>query len=262
MKLKSRIFLFAIVLFVITACTVQPEVSAEVMPTTTFTETPVVLAGTIEPLFSTIPTPKPTEEELYSGSPTISYEVQEEIKQVVEAYIDLRYQSFVALEVQNIGELISNDDIAQELLGEEIVKLTYEVKHKELNDNRYADYSVSLNYLSFTPGELTNGLEFTPLEINEIGNMVLEDSAFDEKDALVVQVLVRESSEYTYQNDVELNPDNPKVAKLSGIEHIIILKKNDGVWRIISDYYIDDLWRMIRETGITPQELLDELKDQ
>lgn len=139
MQLKCKLLLFCLMVFSITACAVQPEVSAEAMPATTLIETPIsptttsspVPIETSQPAIMTTPslqpTPLPTEESLYPDSPALSEEVIEEIKEVINAYIDLRYQSYSTLEVQDFASLTSDSEIAQELLAEELAKVGYEV---------------------------------------------------------------------------------------------------------------------------------------
>ncbi|MEE4195066.1 MAG: hypothetical protein V2J07_07700 [Anaerolineae bacterium] len=268
MNPKRILLFFCLLLVSLTACAVQAEASAEAMPTVTIIETPIsptatsspVPTETAEPQPVTEPTPLPTEESLYPDSPALSEEVIEEIKEVINAYIDLRYQSYVTLAMQDFSSLTSDSEIAQELLQQEIGKLTVELKRKEIYNNRYAEYSLSLEYYSFTPGNIENDLEFNPLKDNR---EELTSSDFDghNADNLVVQVVLTENSEFIYQSTMELEPENPTIAGLSGRVHTVILEKNNGQWKIISDYYNDFLWDTLRNTDATVESLLEELKE-
>src|SRR5690606_24430121 len=65
-------------------------------------------------------------------------------------------------------------------------------------------------------------------------------------------VLVIEDSETTSENSSLLT-------RISGEKHIIILRKEQGEWKIVSDYYNDFLWRNIRQKDQTIDDILNRI---
>ncbi|MFZ5908650.1 MAG: amidase domain-containing protein [Chloroflexota bacterium] len=47
---------------------------------------------------------------------------------------------------------------------------------------------------------------------------------------------------------------------MSGLEHTIILRQEEGEWKIVSDNYNDYLWRILRKTGISADALLNAIQ--
>ncbi len=62
-----------------------------------------------------------------------------------------------------------------------------------------------------------------------------------------------------------ISKTEPIVSKMRNLDHTILLKKTQNGWKIVSDYYEDYLWRMLRATNLSKDELLrtiDEAQDQ
>jgi len=67
--------------------------------------------------------------------------------------------------------------------------------------------------------------------------------------------VLEEKGKVVYELSARLDPQNPIVSSHS-LRHIIQLVKESGRWKILSDTYTDYLWRIMQETGITPEQLL------
>lgn len=162
-----------------------------------------------------------------------SAEEQEALKAIIQAYIEIRY---CALSVSNaeafnqdeFDNLVSELPEASSFLREEKAKLAVQVKHAELDHLRYVNYRFFLNFRSITVDPATQ----------------------------IATVAVVEGNEVVYEISQELNPTSPIVSRTGGIEHTILLRKEQDGWKIISDSYYDDLWKMLRASGDSTDEIL------
>lgn len=158
---------------------------------------------------------------------------QELLKAIVHEYVDIRYR---ALSLSGSGDITQNgfDDLvsdgseSHDFQRKELGKLSVEIKYAQLNQMRYADYEFILNFRDITIDPST-------------------------QDATIV---VSEENKVVYEISAELNPINPIISQSASIKHIIVLRKNQGQWQIISDVYNDDLWKMLRQSGQTTDEIL------
>jgi len=186
-------------------------------------------------LISLTPTPTGTPVGTNNGQTgeILSAEEQTELKSIVQSYIEMRYQ---ALSVSNaddfkqngFGNLMAETARAKVFLREEMGKMAVEIKHAQLNHLRYVNYEVILDFHSITV-----------------------DPA-----AQTATILVSERNSVTFELSEEANPDNPLVSHSSGIEHTILLQKEQRQWKVVSDYYNDDLWKMLRQKGKSTDEIL------
>ncbi|MEA1977658.1 MAG: hypothetical protein U9N80_07125 [Chloroflexota bacterium] len=115
------------------------------------------------------------------------------------------------------GNLVSDGPDAEDFLVTEMGKLVVQRKHYELNDLLYVEYEYSLDYKDITVNRSTN---------------IAEVSLF------VYYEVIHETS-------AESNPKNPIVSKYRD-SHKIILSKDQGEWKIISDNYWDSMWYTLR----------------
>lgn len=157
---------------------------------------------------------------------------QDKIKSIIQSYFDIRYQAMNTLKFDGFGNLVSDIPDAAVFLETESGKLAVEIKHAELNHLRYVDYKYYLDFTAFTAGSSSN----------------------------VVTVSVSENHDVIEEISIELDPEDPFVSHRYDLEHTIILHNENGQWKIISDYYNDYLWRMLRQTGYSTNELLNTLK--
>ena len=168
-----------------------------------------------------------------SNSETATPSTEEEgIKNIIQEYFEIRYRAFNTLQLDGFGNLISNQPEANAFLGAELGKLAVEIKHAELNHLRYMNYVFFLDYKNITVDNSTQ--------------------------TATVSLSIRH--DVVYEVSVELDPVNPIVSHMYNVEHIVLLHQVQGQWKIVSDNYADYLWRMLRQTGISTDEMLRNMK--
>jgi hypothetical protein len=221
--------------------TAVPERSATLIPVTitptislTFmallsTETPFITATYVTPLPIT-GTPQPAINE------RISVEDEESIKKVIREYFDLRYYTFSTSNSNGLpnslfDHLLSDEPETSVFLRLELAKLRMELKHFELNNLRHAAYEYFLDYES---------IFFDPLS-----------------QRATVSLSKRENT--IHEISVMITPGEPIMSSGYNEKHTIILHKENGGWKIVSDEYRDYVWRMLRESGASTDEILHTL---
>jgi hypothetical protein len=185
-------------------------------------------------------TPIPTSTPIFDPTPQgepVSPEQQEELKGIIEAYFEIRYQALSVskpdgFQLDRIGDLVSTEPNAKAFLHAELGKLAVGIKHAELNHIRSAKY----NYF----------LEFR--------NIAVDSSA------QLATVSVVEESDFVDEISMEFSPEDPFVSHTYNLEHTIVLRREPSQWKIISDDYTDYLWRMLRQTGISTDEILNNMQ--
>ncbi len=237
--MKNTVFIMSLVIMLAACAPAQPN-TADIQNTAiALAWTDYVLTQTAQPM-ETLPPPPTFTLTIVFPTPSLlptqltfpvtldpaEAQQQEEIKDVIYAYFDLRYQARSVsppegFQLEDIGNLVSNKPDGKAFLDAELGKLTLELKYAELNHSRYVDSKYFLNFSNFTT------------------DIVAE----------LVTVTVVEDSETISENSAKNNPANPLVAQMSGLEHTIVLRKEQGQWKIVSDYYGDFLWRTIRKKG-------------
>jgi hypothetical protein len=180
-------------------------------------------------------TPTPITDPNNQGKP-VSPEQQKALKAVIQSYFEIRYNALSTshphgFRLDGFGDLVSSGPDAKAFLDAELGKLALEIKYAELNRSRYVEYKYFLDFTNFSMDTATQ----------------------------LVTVSVVENNEFISENSAKGNPANPHVAQMSGLKHMIILRKEQSQWRIVSDYYNDFLWRTLRRTGKTADEILDRL---
>ncbi|MBI5840759.1 MAG: amidase domain-containing protein [Chloroflexi bacterium] len=163
---------------------------------------------------------------------TASVEQQEELKSIIQSYFAIRYRAFNTLQLDGFGDLVSNGPDAKVFVDAELGKLAVEIKHAKLNHLRYVDYKYFLDF---------------------------SDIAIDTSSQMAT-VSVIEENEVIYEISKEHDPEDPIVSRMFDLKHTIGLKKEQGQWKIVSDNYNDYLWRMLRQTGKSTDEMLRTLK--
>lgn len=167
------------------------------------------------------------------GEP-ISEEQQKELKVVIQAYIEIRYSALSSshpygFRLDGFGNLVSIEPDGKAFLDAELGKLALEIKYAELNRSRYVDYKYFLDFSNFSMDPISQ----------------------------LVTASVVEGNEIIYEISAETDPTNPHVAQMSGLTHTIVLRKKQDQWKIVSDYYNDFLWRTLRRTGKSTEEMLN-----
>jgi len=169
-----------------------------------------------------------------AGSSNIAFQGndEEKIKNIIDSYFQIRYESFSTLKLGDFEGLVSEQPDARIWLDQELSKLKVELRHVELNNLRYMDYKFFLNFKEIS---IDNG-----------------ETAF--VNVLISHDVVREVS-------LDLNPDNPNISHLYNLEHKITLHQENGRWKITSDDYTDYLWRMLRKNDTPIDEVLQTMKE-
>jgi len=163
---------------------------------------------------------------------------QVKLKSVIRAYFEMRYKAFSVSQPKDFrltgfGNLLSNSAGAKVFLQEERSKLAVEIKNAQLNHLRYVNYKYSL--------------QFQALTLDASGQ--------------AATVTLAEGNQVVYEISRELDPAKPIVSRAGNIQHIIALRKEQGGWKIISDRYDDDLWKVLRQERKSTAEILSATSD-
>lgn len=145
---------------------------------------------------------------------------QQLIKKVVNDYFDKRYQSQKNLQLADFSSLIANSSTNDDL-KKEMRKLELEVYHSKVFQLQILQYQI---YLDF-------------------GNMTYDPVS------LTATVNVTEGSDVIYSVIA------PTVSKARNISHIIVLQKDNGIWKLSADKYEDDFWKFLKGNTLTDAEL-------
>jgi len=166
-----------------------------------------------------------------------SLEQQEELKNIIYPYFEARYHALSVLYSDDFnrngfGDLVSDQADAKSFLKAELDKLAIEIKHAELNHLRYVQYEYFLSFQSMVVDESN---QTAIVSLTEENNTVDEIS-------------------------LEISPEKPFVSHNYNRIHTIALRREENQWKIVSDDYMDYFWRMLRQTGQSPDELLRNMK--
>lgn len=154
-------------------------------------------------------------------------EEEVEIKQTIEAYFEARYRAHDTLQVEGITELIDTSPQSDDFRRSEMDKLEIEFYHAKLNNLRYVEYKFFLEFKDISVGKFSQTATVSVVEGHDV---VFENSS-------------------------------PLVSSMRNLEHTIVLHKANGAWMIISDYYDDYIWRMLRATNQSMEEVLHSIDE-
>jgi len=221
-KPTSRRYFGIVLLVFLAACGKQTVVLPTKTPVpTTISPTPIP-TSTFIPVTIT-PSPLPTQTKISFFIPE-----QEVLKTIIQAYFDIRYLAFNSLQLDGFGDLVSEEPDAKAFLDAELGKLAVEIKDTRLNNLRYAYYKYFLDFRSIVVDTSTQTVTISVIEENEVIH------------------------EISTQHD----PIDPIVSHRFNLEHTIVLRNEQGQWKIVSDYYNDNLWRILRKPGMSTDEKL------
>lgn len=133
------------------------------------------------------------------------------IKETIEAYFEHRYYAHQTLQLESFESLIGETAEAQAFLQVESGKLMFEIQHLKHSQLRYIDHNFFLDYLDVLMDGTGNLAVVSLLEGHDV---VFEIS---EKSGLL----------------------NPPLSKMRNLHHLITLRKEKGIWKIITDQYED-----------------------
>lgn len=173
---------------------------------------------------------------VYEGSGAASFEDQQDIEAVVWEYFDRRYEIFSISNPEGIpddyfDDLLSASPDAADFLELELAKLRMVLKQRELNNLHYTAYEYFL--------------EFDGISVDET------------RQEAVVSLSKRDN--IIFELSLMIASGEPIISSSANEEHTILLKKEDGGWKIVSDTYSDFVWRMLRKSGAQEDEILNTL---
>ncbi|MFZ5909344.1 MAG: hypothetical protein ACOYYU_04950 [Chloroflexota bacterium] len=242
--MKNRI-IFTFLLITLAACTpvvepvktpAQPTLSALVAAVTTADAlTQAARFPSPPPITAVTPSPLPTQLTIVPTlNPTQTVQ-QEEIKGVIQAYFDLRYQALSVsppkdFQQSGFGNLVSDEPDARDFLVTEMAKLAVERKWIDLNKFGYAKYEYSLKYKDI----------------------------FIDASAQTATVSLLEDFTIVTKRAMESNPEELSTIR-GDLTHEIVLHNEQGQWKIISDTYWDSWWYRYRKPGMSTDEILREI---
>jgi len=241
---KIPLFLVAVIL---TAC--NRFTSPPAPGSTSVMETAVSIAGTnmvgtqmtiptATAILLPVPTSTPT---FFIGSPTTlpsttpthlsPYEADHEaIRKVIAAYFDKVYFMSNSFQVDGFGDTVSTGDEAQGFLKTELRKHAVRITWARRNFLRYASYDYTLDY----------------------------------SEIVVFDAGQRARANFTEGNGIiyELSIPSGIESHMSGVKHIMILKKEPDGWKIIYDVHDDESHRSLYAPTPFPRDVLNELDRQ
>lgn len=151
-----------------------------------------------------------------------------EIQRAIEHYFDARYQSFSSLQLEDLSSMTDNSPQSNSFLDSESDKLKIEIQHAKLNKLGYAENKF---FLVFTEILIDTSSQMATVNLLEGHDVVFEISK-------------------------ELSQSQPIVSTMRNLQHTISLRKVEGQWKIISDNYDDYLWRLLKSSKLSKDELL------
>lgn len=152
---------------------------------------------------------------------------REQIKETVTAYFDMRYRSRQNLVLEDFDGLIDNSSEAKQFLNSETTKLDIEVRHAKANDLGYSQYEYFLDFMDFSI---------------DVGSSI-------------ATVKVIEGHDVIFEISKKLLPNEPILSSMRNRQHTIVVRKTNGVWKIVTDNYEDYLWKILRSGSVTAEEL-------
>ena len=164
-------------------------------------------------------------------TPVSPYEADhEEIRKVIAAYFEKLYSMHNSFQVDGFGDTVSTSDEAKGFLRTELRKQAVEIVLARSNHSRYASYDYTLDY----------------------SEIVVFDGG------------QRARANFTEGNGIvyELSIPSGIESHMSGVKHIMILKKEQDEWKIIYDVHDDQSHRSLYAPTPIPKDVLNGLDQQ
>lgn len=243
---KAKIPLFLVVV-ILTAC--NRFTSPPALSSTSVMETAVSVAKTnMVGTQMAIPTATPTPPAVLTSAPTSfiiasttlpsmtptpvsPYEADhEEIRKVIDAYFDKVYSMHNSFQVDGFGDTVSTSDEAKGFLKTELRKQAVGIVWARRNLLKYASYYYTLDY--------------SEIVVFDAGQRARAN--FTEGNGIVYELSIPSGIE----------------SHMSGVKHIMILKKEQDGWKIIYDVHDDQSHRSLYAPTPFPKDVLDGLDQQ
>jgi hypothetical protein len=158
---------------------------------------------------------------------------RKEIQRAIEQYFEARYRSFSSLQLVDLSPMMDNSPQSNSFLNSESDKLEIEIQHAKLNKLSYAEYKYILDFME-----------------------ILVDTS-----SQTATVSLLEGHDVVFEISKEISQTEPIVSTMRNLQHTIALRKVHEQWKIISDDYDDYLWRLLKSTKISKDELLRSLEE-
>ncbi len=142
---------------------------------------------------------------------------QNEIQNAIHAYFDARYRTMSSLQLEDLSKMIDNSAQGVSFLNSEAGKLEIEIKHAKLNKLGYTQYKIILDF---------------------------KNIVFSSPQSAIITVV--EGHDVIFEISEEISKIYPIVSKMRNLQHTIAVRKVEGTWKIVSDDYEDDLWRLLK----------------
>lgn len=178
-----------------------------------------------------VPTSTPTFSATEPTAPVSPYEADhEEIRKVIDAYFDKAYSMRNSFQVDGLGDTISTSEEANGFLRTELRKRAVDIVWARQNYLRYASYEYTLDY----------------------------------SEIIVFDGGQRARANFTEGNEIvyELSIPSGIVSRMSGVKHIMNLKKEQDGWKIIYDVHDDQSHRSLYAPTPFPNDVLKDLDQQ
>lgn len=149
---------------------------------------------------------------------------------MITSYFEEIYSMHNSFQVDGFGQTVSTSEEAQGFRKTELRNQAVEIVWARRNLLRYASYSYTLN--------------FSEIVVFDAGQ--------------------RARANFTEGNAIVYEPSLPNgiVSQTSGIKHIMILRKEEGGWKIIYDVHDDYSHRSLYAPTPFPKDVLEELDKQ
>lgn len=147
---------------------------------------------------------------------------REMVKTTVRTYFEARYRTLSTLQLEDFSKMADRAAEGKSFWEPELDKLNIEIYHAKLLHLRYVQYKYFLDFREVTIDTSTQSATVSVVEGHDV---VFEASA-------------------------------PVVSNMRNRPHMISLRKENGTWLIVSDVYEDYLWRVIKATGYSKEELM------
>lgn len=159
---------------------------------------------------------------------------EKEIKKVVESYFEIRYRSLSTLQPEDFKNMTKNFPTRSSALPfTELDKLEVEIQHAKQYHLRYSQYKYFLDFQE---------ISIDPLSLS-------------------ATISVVEGHDVVFEISEEIAKTTPIISSMRNLQHTIVVRKEQSEWKIISDQYEDYLWRLIRKTGLSKEELIQPVNE-
>lgn len=161
---------------------------------------------------------------------TAKSEDEQQIKKVINQYFETRYVAHKRLQLDSFDMMIA-DQSANSEMQKEIDKINLEIYHATVFQLQYQSYQFFLDY--------------GKVEIDSKSN--------------TASVELIEGSDVVYQTFA------PTVSEMRNMQHSILLKKENGNWKIKADNYEDYFWRVLKSAKSSTDDIrkgIDEAEKQ